>query len=96
MNTINLLKNLCLIELIEEETRNGFIVPDKYKETPFGIVRGIGKGKTKRSGVVEPIPLKIGDKVIISENGGRRPLELDGKSYWLIDADNILATMGEK
>lgn len=83
------LKNLVVLELIEEESRGGIFLPDNAKETNFGYVRALGPGKTAK----QPIPLEIGNKVLIAEMGGRRELEYEGKPCWLIDADNILAVM---
>ncbi len=95
MKEIKLLANLCLLELIEEETRGGIIVPENQRATNFGIVRGVGEGKKTRKGVTIPMEVKVGDRVMISPNGGRRDIIVDEKKCWLIDQDNLLAVMLE-
>ncbi len=95
MKEIKLLANLCLLELIEEETRGGLFLPEGARATNFGIVRGVGEGKKTRKGVTIPMEVKVGDRVMISPNGGRRDIIVDEKKCWLIDQDNILAIMTE-
>jgi co-chaperonin GroES (HSP10) len=90
------LRNLVLLEIVEESTRSGFAIPDQYKERNFGIIRAIGSGKETKKGVTVPISLHLGDKVIISDSGGRREIVLEGKSYWLIDSDNLLGIMEDE
>lgn len=95
MNSITPLKNLVLIEIVTEDTRNGFVIPEQYKERNFGIVKAVGPGKKTKKNHVIPIPLKVGDKVLISDSGGRREIEIEGKPMWLIDADNLLGVFVE-
>lgn len=84
------LNNLVILEIVMEDKRNGLIIPDQYQEPNFGIVRAIGQGKKRANGTIVPIPLEIGNKVMVSSMGGRREMEYEGKSCWLIDADNII------
>lgn len=90
------LKNLIVVEIKQEETRNGFLIPDQYRTSPFGIVKAVGTGKKTKKGVTVPIPLNVGDRILISDSGGRREIEYEGKKCWLMDADNILGILEEE
>src|ERR1035441_10894299 len=59
-----------LVEPVEEKEvkKGGIIIPDTAKEKPQeGIVRVLGTGKTDDDGKKVPFEVKVGDRVLRSE-----------------------------
>lgn len=90
---IKLLANRVLIELIEEQTRSGILLPENMRETNFGIIKAVGMGWRTKKGERVPIEMKVGDRVMIATDGGRVPIEIEGKKHWIMSPENILGVM---
>ncbi len=90
------LSNRVVIELIEDEqktTKSGIVLPDtvEKKEQSKGIVTAVGAGKVQNGARVAP-EVKVGDKVIFSKPWGEdKKMEESGKTYFIVDEDDILA-----
>src|SRR5687767_10378207 len=55
----------------EEKTKGGIIIPDSAKEKPSeGEVVAVGAGKANEKGVVRPIDLKKGDRILFGKYSG--------------------------
>lgn len=55
----------------EEKTVGGIIIPDTAKEKPMkGEVVAVGKGLKNEAGVVQPLEVKVGDKVLYAKWAG--------------------------
>jgi len=91
------LSNNVLIEYIEEEqktTKSGIVLPDnaQKKERMQGIIVATGPGKTNDNGTKISLSVKTGDKVLFSKPwSDEKKLENDGKKYFIISEDEILA-----
>jgi len=80
-------------EAAKTQTDGGILLPDSAKI--IGILAGVlavGEGKTLPSGVQMPAPAQVGDKVLISTQGGTE-VEMNDESCLLLDFDDILAVV---
>jgi chaperonin GroES len=87
-----------LIESIkaEEKTKSGILLPaSSEKERPEqGKVIATGPGKKNKQGVVIPVSIKVGQKVLFSKYGPNE-IKVDGKEYLIAKEDDILAIIEE-
>lgn len=82
-----------LVKRDEEEERSigGIVIPDTAKEKPVrGTVVAIGNGKRLKSGQVQALTLKVGDKIYFGKYSGTE-IKLDGKEYLIMREDDVLA-----
>lgn len=84
------LDDRVLIEVIEEEetkTASGLYIPDTAKEKPrIGKVIAVGTDEDLRE------KIKEGDLIYFAKYGGEE-VEMDGKSYKIIQRSDILAVI---
>ena len=77
---------------MEETTKSGIILTASAKEKPqVAEVLAVGPGATK-DGVLVPMTVKIGDKVITSKYSGTE-IKLDGTEYIIVKQSDILAVV---
>jgi len=77
----------------EEVTKGGIVLPDTAKERPQeGEVIATGSGKTLDSGVLVPMDVKVGDKIIYSKYGGTE-VKISGNEYVILRQDDVLAVV---
>ena len=75
---------------VEETTKSGIILTASAKEKPqVAEVLAVGPGALK-DGVVVPMSVKVGDKVITSKYSGTE-IKLDGVEYIIVSEEDILA-----
>ena len=89
------LHDRLLVERLEEEARSkgGIIIPDTAKEKPMeGRVVAVGAGKVNEEGVVTPLDVKKGDRVLFSKYSGTE-VKLDGEEHLIIREDDVLAVL---
>ena len=66
-------------------------VADSAKEKPKrGTVIAVGEGLLLNDGSVKPIPMKVGDEVVLSAHGGTE-VEVKGNKYLVMAANEVLA-----
>jgi chaperonin GroES len=82
--------------LEEKETKKGgIILPDTAKKKPEKTeVVAIGSGKKTQEGKLLPIPVKVGDVVLIDKYAGQEVL-LNDEEFIVIRSDDIVAIMEE-
>jgi chaperonin GroES len=81
-----------LVKPTEQETTtaSGILLPDSAKEKPQqGEVMAVGSGKYV-DGKLQPLEVKVGDKVIYSKYGGDE-IKVDGVELKLVSESDILA-----
>ncbi|MCX6713018.1 MAG: co-chaperone GroES [Candidatus Vogelbacteria bacterium] len=80
----------------EEKTKSGIIIPDTTSgERPEqGTVIAVGPGKMTDDGVLLPLSVKKGQKVIFAKYGPDE-IKIDGKEYLIIKEENILGVIEE-
>ena len=92
--TLKPLSDRVVVKMIEleETTKSGIILPGTAKEKPqVAEVVAVGPGATK-DGVLVPMTIKVGDKVITSKYSGTE-VKLGNDEYVIVREDDILATI---
>lgn len=82
-----------LVNRDEEEERSvgGIVIPDTAKEKPVrGTVVAVGNGKRLKSGQIQTLSIKVGDKIYFGKYSGTE-IKLDGKEYLIMREDDVLA-----
>ncbi len=76
----------------EEKTKGGIVLPDTAKERPQeGKVLAVGKGKVLDNGTVQPLEVKVGDKVLYGKYSGTEVTTKDGEELLIMREDDVLA-----
>jgi chaperonin GroES len=92
MNLRPLHDQIIVHRLTEGEQRiGGIIIPDTAKEKPQqGTVIAAGNGKAKDGGKRVPLDVKAGDRILFGKYSGQE-IRLDGKDYFIMKEDDVLA-----
>jgi chaperonin GroES len=82
-------------ELEGKMTSSGIIIPDTVdREKPEkGTVIAVGEGRRTDNGVVLPMSVKVGDKVLFSKYGPDE-VKVGDEEYYIIGESSILAVIG--
>jgi chaperonin GroES len=76
----------------EAKTKGGIVLPDTAKEKPQeGKVVAVGKGKVLDSGNVQPLEVKVGDKVLYGKYSGNEITTKEGDELLIMREEDILA-----
>lgn len=89
------LADRVIVKIIEaeEKTKGGIVLPDTAKERPQqGEVLAVGSGHRLDDGKVEPLGVKVGDRVLFSKYGGTE-VKIDGVEYLILREDDILGIL---
>ena len=79
----------------EDRTSGGLFIPDNAKEKPLeAVVISVGSGKLLDNGTVQPISVKVGDKILVAKYAGS-DVKLVGKDHIIVREDDILAVLEE-
>ena len=77
----------------EEKTKGGIIIPDTAKEKPAeGEVVAVGPGKANDKGVVRPLDVKKGDRVLFGKYSGNE-IKLEGVEHIILREDEVLGVI---
>jgi chaperonin GroES len=77
----------------EEKTASGIIIPDTAKEKPQeGTIIAVGAGKLSDNGTLNPLAVKVGDKVLYGKYGGTE-IKVDGKELLIMRESDIYAVI---
>ena len=77
----------------EEKTKGGIIIPDSAKEKPAeGKVIAVGKGKIGEDGKLQPLDVKVGDRILFSKYAGTE-VKVDGDENLIMREDDILGVI---
>ena len=77
----------------EEKTKGGIIIPDTAKEKPQqGKIIAVGKGKVNDEGKVNPLDVKVGDKILFAKYSGSE-IKLDGEEHLIMREEDILGVL---
>jgi chaperonin GroES len=78
----------------EEKTKGGIIIPDTAKEKPQeGEIVAVGPGARDDSGKLNPLDVRIGDRVIFGKWSGTEVV-LDGEDVIIMKESDIMGVMG--
>lgn len=87
------LGNRVLVRRLEQEEtlKGGIILPDtaKKKQEQAEVV-AIGTGKKDKNGQTIPMPVKIGDVILMEKYSGQE-INLDDEDYVILRSDDIIA-----
>ena len=95
LNQVNLrpLGNRVLMRRLEQEEqlKGGIIMPDtaKKKQETAEVI-ACGTGKKDKNGRVIPMPVKVGDIVMMDKYSGQE-VTIDDQEYVIVRADDIIA-----
>jgi chaperonin GroES len=78
----------------EEKTAGGIIIPETAKEKPQeGEVVAIGTGTRSETGVITPLDVKAGDKILFGKWSGTE-VKVDGEELLIMKESDILGIVG--
>ena len=90
------LHDRVVIERIDAEakTAGGIIIPDTAQEKPQqGQVVAVGGGKRLEDGRLQPLGVKVGDKVIYGKWSGTE-VKLDGVDHVILKEEDLFGILG--
>ena len=77
----------------EEKTKGGIIIPDNAKEKPTeGEVIAVGGGKRGDDGILHPLDVKKGDRIIFGKWSGTE-VKIDGDELMIISESDIMGVV---
>lgn len=77
----------------ERKTASGIVIPESAAEKPDqGEVISVGPGKKSDDGKIQPIDLKVGDKVLFGKYAGQA-VKVDGEELLVIREEEVLAVI---
>ena len=85
---------LIVQRLEQEETlKGGIILPDSAKKKQeIAAVVAIGKGKINDEGKTLPMPVNVGDKILMDKYSGQE-VTIDDEEYVVLRAGDVIATV---
>ena len=93
--SIKPLQDRILIRRVEseEEFRGGIVIPDTAKEKPQeGEIVAVGDGKVLDNGQLQPMSVKVGDRVLFGKYSGTE-VTLDDEEYLIMREDEVLGIL---
>lgn len=87
------LGNRVLVRRLEQEEKlkGGIILPDSAKKKQeLAEVVAVGTGKKDKADKIIPMPVKIGDRILMEKYSGQE-IKLDGEDYVILRSDDIIA-----
>jgi chaperonin GroES len=77
----------------DQKTAGGIIIPDTAKEKPIqGEILAVGKGAIGENGKVQPLEVKVGDRVLFGKYGGTE-VKLDGEELLIMRESDIMGIL---
>ena len=77
----------------DERTKGGIIIPDTAKEKPQqGEVVAVGPGARDEKGVVQPLEVKAGDRVLFGKWSGSE-VKIDDEELLIMKESDILGVL---
>ena len=74
----------------EEKTRGGIIIPETAQEKPQeGEIVAVGPGARDEAGKVQPLDVKVGDKILFGKWSGTE-VKLDGEELLIMKESDIM------
>lgn len=97
MKKIKPLGNRVLVRRTKaQQSKGGIILPDSAQEKPKeGEVIAVGGGKYNDQGKIEPVSLKVGERVLFSSYSGTevKALGEEDEEYLILSEDDVLGVM---
>ena len=89
------LHDRMVVRRIEEDERTpgGIIIPDTAKEKPQqGEVIAVGPGARDERGVIQPLDVKAGDRVLFGKWSGSE-VKIDGEELLIMKESDIMGVL---
>jgi chaperonin GroES len=89
------LHDRVLVRRMEEErkTASGIVIPDTAAEKPDqGEVIAIGKGKILENGKVQPLDIKVGDRILFGKYSGQS-VKVKGDELLVMREEDIMGVV---
>lgn len=75
----------------EEKTKGGIILPDSAKQKQeTAVVVAIGPGTKTKDGEKIPVPVAVGDTILMDKYAGQE-VTIDDEEYIIVRGDDIIA-----
>ena len=79
----------------EEKTAGGIIIPDTAKEKPQqGEVIAVGPGARDESGKLQPLDVRVGDRVLFGKWSGTE-VKIGGEDLLIMKESDIMGVLDE-
>lgn len=79
----------------ESKTSGGIIIPDSAKEKPIeGEVIAVGTGNRDESGKVNPLEVKVGDRIVFGKWSGTE-VKLNGEELLILKESDIFGIVNK-
>ena len=91
------LHDRILVRRIEadEKTAGGIIIPDTAKEKPQeGEVIAVGSGARNETGQLQPLDLKVGDRILFGKWSGTE-IKLDGEDLIIMKESDVMGVIDQ-
>jgi chaperonin GroES len=89
------LQDRILVKRLEEKEtkKGGIIIPDTAKEKPQeGEVVAVGPGKVTDDGKLQPMGVKVGDKILFGKYSGSE-VKLVDEEYLIMREEDVLGIL---
>ncbi len=89
------LQDRVLVERVDQEEKSsgGIIIPDTAQEKPMeGKVMAVGKGTRNEEGMVFPLDVKKGDRILFGKWSGTE-VKLEGKDVIVMKESDIMGVI---
>lgn len=78
----------------EKTTASGIVLPGSAAEKPNqGEVVAVGAGRVLNSGEVQPLTVKVGDKVLFGQYAGSNVVKIDGEELLIMNESEIYGVL---
>ena len=97
MMKIRPLHDRVVVERLDEERKSagGIVIPDNAAEKPDqGEVIAVGKGKILDDGKVQPLDVKVGDRILFGKFSGQT-VKIDNTEYLVMREDDIMGVVAK-
>lgn len=76
-----------------QKSKGGILLPDSAQEKPKeGLVIAAGPGKRNENGQLEPLAIKVGDRVLFGSYAGTE-VKQDEEEYLILSEEDILGIL---
>ena len=89
------LSDRVIVKRVEEErkTASGIVIPDTAAEKPDqGEIIAVGKGKVSDDGKLQPMSVKVGDRVLFGQYAGQT-FKMGGQEYMTMREEDIIGVI---
>ena len=98
MQKIRPLHDRVVVKRVEEERKSagGIVIPDSAAEKPDqGEVIAVGAGKRTDDGKLQPMDVKVGDRILFGKYSGTT-VKIEGDEYLVMREDDIMGVITKK